>query len=402
MDPNSPNNPPQQPNPSGSSQGGTPSWGGSENPGFSQRETSPWSGGTEASGSSPGATPSWSGGGASDSFQGGTSPYGTGGAACSPSGSSGGAEQPGWGQPAGSSDPPYNAQPNPHTQTKTSHAQAPGYAQPGTTSIFSKDHMQPPESFQVNLAQAFGKGAEIVNENLGAFLLYSLLAGIIWIASSIIPFGQLIVTGPLIAGMCAACLQAGSGRRLDLSDFWDHWKTVPVYLFYNITLLIKTIVPVILGIALVFGIVFFGITVAGINASSIGAGGGGNSMLGIGAIVIGILLVFVGIAWAAYFGASYTFGYFLIIEHNLDSWDAAELSRKMVGKALGAMIAFWFLSMLLWILSSPFCLLPLLYVWPWLTAAAAVIYRDNFPDPNTQTSSPSHHSGYSTYNQSAY
>jgi len=184
------------------------------------------------------------------------------------------------------------------------------------------------------MGRAFSEAFRLMNENLGMFVLYALCVLGIALAASSVPFGSLVVAGPLGAGYFAGALKAVRGEKVEFVDFWSVWKIGPIYLYYIVTSLL-----------IFLGMIF--------------------------CLIPGIYLA---IAWLI--------GMPLILEYGLDFWPAAELSRRSVSKSWFSMFLFVIVAGLILIFGSVLtCFIGLLYFIPWYNIAITVIYRENFPDP---------------------
>ena len=169
-----------------------------------------------------------------------------------------------------------------------------------------------------------GMGWDIVREDLGTFILMTLIA----LALAIV--GNFIVAGPLLAGMFMAVRRRMLERRMDLGD-----------LFNGFTLFIDAFL--IFAISAIF------------------------SLIGLAFCVFPILIVM----------ALYLFPYLYLVDRRQSFWDAMESSRKLVGRHLLDYIVFGVLLLLLNLLGLILLGVGVLITIPISVAAVAVAYKES-------------------------
>jgi DNA-directed RNA polymerase subunit RPC12/RpoP len=126
-------------------------------------------------------------------------------------------EQPAWGGPVGPQPPPLFPPPPPPPW-----GFQPGWTppQPQPPPVF-----RPPESLDIKVGPVISEAWHILTANLwpfiGVFLLYWV---VISVASQCVPFGGLILTGPLECGLALYCLKKTRGEYAEVSDLFGGFK----------------------------------------------------------------------------------------------------------------------------------------------------------------------------------
>jgi len=179
----------------------------------------------------------------------------------------------------------------------------------------------------VKTSQWLSEGWEMTKENLGILILMGLLVSLIGSATG----G--ILQGPLMVGFFYAIFKKmrEPDQPVDVNDLWKGFE-------YFLPALLASLV-------------------SGVFIS------------------IGMIACFVG---AFFVAALYLFIYPLILEKNLDFWEAMETSRKAVQPHIGAFTGFVFVLALIQFVGALLFGLGVLVTTPIIVCAIACAYRDVF------------------------
>lgn len=274
-----------------------------------------------------------------------------------------GAAQGGYAPPGQSGFPSYPS--SPYGPGGPLPPQPPGYALPGTGGWGQGKGAVPPvpEFLNVDYGRAMAEGARLVNGNLGIFLGYAAVNLLITTIASCGSYGFVLyfIMGPLTAGYFYGAFKSMRDEQLLFSDLFDGWKQAAVYLY-----------PIVTGLVVFLVIVVCMVPLGIIVALTIGHSGDFSPIL--------ILPILLFLLPAVYLQTAYLLGLPLIVDHRIDVWPAAELSRKSVTKAWFSMFLFTIVMGLLVAIGTVLtCGLGLLWLAPWYHCSLAVICRDNFP-----------------------
>lgn len=172
---------------------------------------------------------------------------------------------------------------------------------------------------------------EVAKDNLGLMIGGSFVCGLLYGLASNIPFGGLIVGGPLLAGSSIAALRLISGQALELGNFFDGFKK-----FMPLMLL-----SIVSGFAMAFGF---------------------------------LLLILPGL----YLAVAFSWAQWIVLDRDEEFWPALMASMKVVNSSFGSMFAFIFLLGLVNMAGVLACGLGALVTWPVTILASALAYQRNF------------------------
>jgi uncharacterized membrane protein len=173
------------------------------------------------------------------------------------------------------------------------------------------------------------QGWGIVREDLGTFILITLIALALWLAVGFTVIGHFLVGGPLISGMFIAIRRRMQEGRTEFMDLFSGFN-----LFIDSFLIcLLTSLFAFLGLLLCIFPVFF-------------------------------------------VGAIYLFPFLFLIDRRLSFWDAMEASRRLVASDLLGYVIFVILLALLNLVGLMLAGVGLLVTIPTSMAAVAVAYRD--------------------------
>jgi hypothetical protein len=139
------------------------------------------------------------------------------------------------------------------------------------------------QGYETDAGNYIRRGWEIFQENMGIFIAYTLIMILISVAAAFIPFGSLLVSGPLTAGFYIVANKISKGEPYEFGTFFKGFD-------FFVQLLLWSLVG---GIFIALGLVAL--------------------------IIPGI-----------YLAVAYTFVPLFIVFGKMEFWDGMEYSRKMV------------------------------------------------------------------------
>jgi uncharacterized membrane protein len=174
-----------------------------------------------------------------------------------------------------------------------------------------------------------GAGWAIIREDLGNFVLMTLIVlGLTAVAGATI-VGPLVVGGPLLAGMFMAIRRRMQEGRTDLMDVFQGFNR------FIDALLICLVVSVF-------------------------------SLAGLALCIVPFFVV----------GALYMFSLLFVVDRNLGFWEAMEASRKTAGRELAGHVVFFLVLCLLNLIGLMLAGIGLVFTLPVSLAAIAVAYNE--------------------------
>ena len=173
------------------------------------------------------------------------------------------------------------------------------------------------------------RGWEIFQDNIGIFIGYTLLTVAISIAAAFIPFGSILVSGPLTAGYYIVANKISKGEAYEFGTFFKGFD-------YFVPLLLYSLIA---GIFIALGIVAL--------------------------IIPGI-----------YLAVAYTFAPLFIVFAKMEFWDGMELSRKLVTKNWWNIFGFVLLLFLINLTGTLAFLVGLLFTIPLTFCAIYAAFED--------------------------
>lgn len=218
--------------------------------------------------------------------------------------------------------------------------------------------------YEVEIGNYFSRGFDIMKQNMGGYIGFALVAGLISIVANLIPLlniaAGILITPCLFFGFHIVSHLISAKRQIPpFSEFFNgfnHFSKIVVVTLLIALLYIILFVPLIL---------FFGI---GTFASILTASGAGNAeatrnaVLGMGGSII-IFFILTMLAFL-YVGVSLMFASLIAVFHNVEAVDAMKLSWKVVSKNW----LMWLVMMLglfvMIFVGALFCLVGLLFAFP--------------------------------------
>jgi len=185
------------------------------------------------------------------------------------------------------------------------------------------------QGYETDAGTYIRRGWEIFQENIGMFIGYTLITIAISVAAAFIPFGSLLVSGPLTAGFYIVANKISKGEPYEFGTFFKGFD-------FFVPLLLWTLIG---GIFIALGLVAL--------------------------IVPGI-----------YLAVAYTFVPLFIVFGKIEFWDGMEFSRKLVTKKWWDIFGFVLLLMLINMAGALAFLVGLLFTIPLTYCAIYVAFED--------------------------
>lgn len=185
------------------------------------------------------------------------------------------------------------------------------------------------QGYETDAGTYIRRGWEIFQENIGMFIGYTLITIAISVAAAFIPFGSLLVSGPLTAGFYIVANKISKGEPYEFGTFFKGFD-------FFVPLLLWTLIG---GIFIALGLVAL--------------------------IVPGI-----------YLAVAYTFVPLFIVFGKIEFWDGMEFSRKLVTKKWWNIFGFVLLLMLINMAGALAFLVGLLFTIPITYCAIYVAFED--------------------------
>ena len=139
------------------------------------------------------------------------------------------------------------------------------------------------QGYETDAGNYIRRGWDIFQENMGIFIAYTLIMLLISVVSAFIPFGSIVVSGPLTAGFYIVANKISKGEPYEFGTFFKGFD-------FFVQLLLWTLVG---GIFIALGLVAL--------------------------IIPGI-----------YLAVAYTFVPLFIVFGKMEFWDGMEFSRKLI------------------------------------------------------------------------
>ena len=175
--------------------------------------------------------------------------------------------------------------------------------------------------YHLRVSEYISGGIQMVKENLGVFVGFTLITFIINSIAGMIPFASLAVSAPLTAGFFLAANRLSEGYEVDFSDFFkgfDYFGQLVVYsILFGLLIVVLSIPAFMLaGTMIVFDL------------------DGDVSVLF--AILFGLGMV----ATVLYLAISFMWAPHLILFANKRAWESMELSHKLIKKDIWNFVGF--------------------------------------------------------------
>lgn len=185
------------------------------------------------------------------------------------------------------------------------------------------------QGYETDAGSYIRRGWEIFQDNMGMFIAYTVLMILISVFAALIPFGSLLVSGPLTAGFYIVANKISKGEPYEFGTFFKGFDFfVPLLLYSLIT-----------GIFIALGLIAL--------------------------IVPGI-----------YLAVAYTFAPLFIVFGKMEFWDGMEFSRKLITKNWWNIFGFILLIFLINLAGTLAFLVGLLFTIPLTCCAIYAAFED--------------------------
>ncbi len=230
--------------------------------------------------------------------------------------------------------------------------------------------------YTVEIGKYFSRGYDIMKENMGGYIAFALLGGIIAFIANIIPLinfvAAILITPCLFFGFHLVSHTISAKREIppfnEFFNGFNHFSKIVVISLLTFVLVIVLFIPLIL---------FFGI---GTFASIITSSGVGsteatrNALLGLG----GSMFIFFLITMLAflYLSVSLMFASLIAVFHHEEAVEAMKLSWKVVNKNWLMWIVMMVALGLMLFVGALFCLIGLIFAYPLYQCVIYAAFED--------------------------
>ncbi len=232
-------------------------------------------------------------------------------------------------------------------------------------------------TYAVDIGYYVSRGWEILQRDLGAYIGFTILSGMINVFIALLPaignLMQLGVSGPLSAGPLIYAFKSCRGQEREFRDFlrgFDYWITLLVTILmltcFNLLLLLPF---ALVTIAQMLG------TIAPLVRDQVSIEQVGSDIywqLLPWILFLGLSMVGIGYALRVF----YAFAFPLILDRKLEFWPAMELSRRIISKRWGALLLLLLVTDLINLGGALLFLIGLLVTVPLTQCILAVAYED--------------------------
>lgn len=226
-----------------------------------------------------------------------------------------------------------------------------------------------------SIRQALGDGWNLVSKHLGYYILATIVAAVISIAVSVIPFvgdlvNNLLISPCLMGGAVYVTWQISKGKGW--SDFGDMFKGFGFAQPFVISSLIQGAVTIILVILVFFNFFTELMNIAELAQKARGFGRQQeleNALLqlfGDGKFIVSVLILTVALLFIA---ALWAFKNHFIVIYKMQAWPAMEMSRRIARHNLWQLIGLFIVMGFIIVVSAIPCGIGLLFTMPWLVGS---------------------------------
>ena len=185
------------------------------------------------------------------------------------------------------------------------------------------------KGYQTDAGKYISRGWEIFTKDMGLFIGYTVVMILISVVAGIIPFGSLLVTGPLTAGFFIVAHKINRGEEREFGTFFKGFD-------FFVQLLLYTLIS---GIFIFLG--FLALLVPGI-----------------------------------YLAVAYSFAVPFIVFGRMEFWDGMEFSRKLITRKWWNLFGFMLMLVLINILGTLALVVGLLFTIPLTYCAIYAAFDD--------------------------
>ncbi len=165
--------------------------------------------------------------------------------------------------------------------------------------------------FALKVSEYISGGFQMVKDNLGPFIGFTVLMFIINSAAGMVPFGAVAVGAPLSAGLFIAANKVSRGYELQFADFFKGFEYFGQLVVYTLLLVLMFA-----ALAVPMGIMIFSMVAMDFNEGP--------------AILIGLVFGLAIFAVAIYLAVSFMWAPYLIVFGKKKAWESMETSRNII------------------------------------------------------------------------
>ncbi len=211
--------------------------------------------------------------------------------------------------------------------------------------------------YSLRVSDYISGGFQMVKDNLGLFIGFTMIMFIINGFAGMVPFGSLAVSAPLSAGLFLAANKINKGYELEFGDFFkgfDYFGQLVVYSILMVLIFAALAVPI------------------GIFSVSMLAVGFDDDMV----VVLALLMGFVAFLVIIYLAISFMWAPHLIVFAKKKAWESMETSRQIIKHDFWNLVGFGMLLGLINIAGALCFGVGLLYTLPASACALYLAFED--------------------------
>ena len=220
-----------------------------------------------------------------------------------------------------------------------------------------------------SIGDCFNIGWRLTMDNFGLALLSFIVFILISMASALVPFGQLIVSGPLLGALYCIFIKRLRGEPAELNNLFDGFNVafMPLFLVYLLIMLVMVgaMIPGLIGVGVAFAA---GIFEAQQNASN-------PPVIGIIIFAFSILLIGT-LAWVLY--GMLVFAFPLALDRRMDAIEALKATWRVTKKCWFKCALLMLCTMLVNLVGMLVLCVGMLITAPLSVAMSAVAYEQLF------------------------
>jgi hypothetical protein len=233
--------------------------------------------------------------------------------------------------------------------------------------------------YTVEIGNYFSRGYDIMKQNMGCYIGFALLGGLISVVANFIPLASLLITPFLMFGFHLVS-HAISAKRIippfgTFFEGFSHYSKILVISLLMFIIYLVIFIPFILTVG--GGIFWQVLTLSGkeqVDAASTMVAG----MAGSFAIVLIITIIAI-----TYIVVNLMFSSLIAVFHKIDPIEAMKLSWKVINKNWLMWFVFVLAATILLFIGALFCLVGLIFAIPLYQCALYVAFEDVCGVPET-------------------
>jgi hypothetical protein len=238
--------------------------------------------------------------------------------------------------------------------------------------------------YNVEIGNYFSRGYEIMKQNLGGYIGFTVLMGLIVLVANLLPLINIIVgiviTPCLVFGFHLVSHAISTKRQIPpFNDFFggfNYFGKLVVIALLSAIIYVVLFIPVLLFFG--FG-TFFALMTSGSNTEN--AAALSAAIAGMGGTMVIIMLITILVF--LYVGVSLMFASLISVFHNVEAVEAMKLSWRVVHRNWLMWILMLLALSVLLIIGALFCLVGLLFAYPLYICTLYAAFEDVCGVPET-------------------